>query len=282
MFKFLIACLLVGVVGVGAFGQAVSVSEPRQAELVEGKTYSIEWLAGGGETVKIKINGTRTPLGKASRGDFSIVVAENVSAAQGTYSFVLPWIDANEFKIRVEEYDGSGHLIASGDHGYSFRPEILADRLLDGIYLDLHLHVNQRLYVQKDGKITKIYISSSSKKYHWLPPNRHIPEPHDHAGVFKVLSKETDHWSDEYEVDMYWAMRYLSGHYIHATSANLYRYLGRPSSHGCNRLTRYDAQEIYKATPVGTRVEIIGPPSAYKTVAPRAKPKQAQDMHPKV
>jgi len=54
-------------------------------------------------------------------------------------------------------------------------------------------------------------------------------------------------------------MRYLSGHFIHATSPNLYKFLGEPASHGCNRLTKTDAKALYDATPLGTRVEVIGP-----------------------
>ena len=140
-----------------------------------------------------------------------------------------------------------------------FRPVVLEKRAADGIYLDLHKRTDQRLYVQKNGKLVKAYLSSSSENYLWLPPNRHLNKPHDHAGVFRVLSKEPDHMSRLFAVHMRWAMRYLGGHFIHATNRNLYRNLGRAASHGCNRLTLYDAKQLYDATPVGTRVEVIGP-----------------------
>jgi len=74
-----------------------------------------------------------------------------------------------------------------------------------------------------------------------------------------VLEKKRSHWSTLFNVRMPWAMRYHGGHYIHATSPNLYRLLGRPASHGCNRLTHRDARELYQTTPLGTRVEVVGP-----------------------
>ncbi|HEY3298101.1 MAG TPA: L,D-transpeptidase, partial [Armatimonadota bacterium] len=212
----------------------------------------------GGEGVNVFIYGRRTPLGKTSRGDFIIPIAERIPPAQGLVAFTLPWIDSDKFFIKIKEYDGSGILIAAAEKEYRFRPAVLENRLKDGIYLDLHQRVNQRLYVQKDRRITHVYLCSSSENYRWLPPKSHPSVPHDHAGVFKVLDKKLDHYSKLYEVHMRWSMHYLSGHFIHATYPNLYRKLGRPASHGCNRLTRSDAEELYKATPTGTRVEVIG------------------------
>lgn len=237
----------------------MSISWPNRQSLTEGNIYTISWLATIGETVSITASGKRTPLGTTSRGNFSIPIAKKVPAVQGEHSFKLPWIDAGKFTIRAKEYDSAGRMVASGEREYEFRPLVLANRTKDGLYLDLHASKNQRIYVQKDGRITRVYISSSSENYRWLPPNKHIPQPHDHAGVFQVLQKNPSHWSSLYNVSMPWSMRYLGGHYIHATSKRYYKLLGRPASHGCNRLSRYDAQQIFNATPVGTRVEIIGP-----------------------
>jgi hypothetical protein len=239
-------------------GQTVSITGPSRSELTEGAKYMLTWSAGSAETVNIAITGTRTPLGQQSRGDFLIPIAKGVSAAQGEYSFTQPWIDAISIRVIVNGYAG-GKRILSGERTYRFRPAALDGKTPDGIYLDLHARANQRLYTQKDGCITHVYFCSSSEAYLWLPPNRHIAGPHDHAGVFKVLDKSPDHWSELYKVRMLWAMHYLGGHYIHATSPNLYRYLGTPASHGCNRLTRYDAYQLYQMTPIGTRVEVIGP-----------------------
>jgi lipoprotein-anchoring transpeptidase ErfK/SrfK len=243
----------------GAFAQSLSMVGPVQAELTEGRTYTFSWNGGGLETVNIALEGTCTPLGKVSRGSFSIPLANRIPAAVGEFSFVIPWIDSAQFSVVIKGYDSTGGQVFEDSKSYGFRPAVLADRTLDGIYVDLHLRVNQRLYVQKCGRISKIYICSSSQNYHWLPPNRHIDEPHDHAGIFKVIQKSPLYRSKEFDVDMRWAMRYLSGHFIHATSKRLYRYLGRPASHGCNRLTLFDAQQLYDMTPLGTRVEVIGP-----------------------
>lgn len=239
--------------------QTIYLTGPEQPELTQGKTYSLDWSAPGAETVNVAITGTRTSLGTRSRGGFLLPIARGVSAALGERSFVLPWIDAISFRVIVNGYDASGKQASSGERSYRFRPAVLADRPKDGIYLDLHARVNQRLYVQKAGLITHVYICSSSVNYLWLPPNEHPGKPHDHEGVFSVLDKSPDHYSKLFQVHMRWALHYLGGHYIHATSANLYKDLGRPASHGCNRLTREDAHELYEMTPVGTRVEVIGP-----------------------
>jgi lipoprotein-anchoring transpeptidase ErfK/SrfK len=242
-----------------AWAQEIVITWPGERELVEGRTYTLEWLAGGASTVNILIDGMRTPLGAKSRGPFVIVLATGVPAAEGEYEFVLPWIDVIEFRIKIKGYDPSGYQVSIGERSYAFRPAVLADRTADGIYLDLHERTNQRLYVQKDRRITRVYLSSSSENYLWTAPDRHLKKPHDHAGVFKVLEKRRTHWSRLYQVQMPWSMRYHVGHYIHATSPNLYPLLGRPASHGCNRLTREDARELYEMTPIGTRVEVIGP-----------------------
>ena len=248
----IIACL-------PAASQEIYLTPLPQSELTEGQSYHVEWSAGGAETVAVILTGECMPLGGKSRGSFETVVMKGVPAVNCECTFTMPWVDAISFTLKAKGYDGSGHLISVGEQKYRFRPAVLANRFDDGIYLDLHLKTNQRLYVQKDRVITKAYLSSSSENYLWEPPNVHPKKPHDHAGVFKVLDKNPNHWSKLYEVRMYWSMRYLSGHFIHATSPNLYGLLGQPASHGCNRLTKADAKALYEATPVGTRVEVIGP-----------------------
>jgi lipoprotein-anchoring transpeptidase ErfK/SrfK len=247
------------VVSASAFAQDVYIAGPEQAELTQGQTYLAAWNAGGAETVDISLVGTRTPLGAKSRGPFEIAIARGIPAVENERAFAMPWVDSAEFALRIIGRDGSGNRVSAGEREYRFRPAVLANRTDDGLYLDLHEKTNQRLYVQKNGVIARAYICSSSMKYRWLPANVHLETPHDHAGVFHVISKSPKVHSRQYDVDMPWAMQYLSGHFIHATSPNLYRLLGRPASHGCNRLTREDARSLYAATPVGTRVEVIGP-----------------------
>lgn len=242
-----------------AIAQDINLIPPSQSELTEGQSYHVEWSAGGAETVNVILQGERIPLGGKSRGSFEIVVLKGIPAVNCECTFTMPWVDAITFTLKVKGYDPSGHLISVGRQEYRFRPKVMANRFQDGIYLDLHLKVNQRLYVQKDKVIAKAYLSSSSENYLWTPPNVHPKKPHDHAGVFKVESKEPMHYSKLFDVKMFWAMRYLAGHFIHATYPNLYRLLGQPASHGCNRLTKTDAKALYDTTPIGTRVEVIGP-----------------------
>jgi hypothetical protein len=251
--------LLLLLTSVPVFCQDLSIDGPLQAELVEGTTYGFAWNAGGAETVDILIQGARTSLGGQAGGQFEIVLAKNASAVEGEISCTLPWIDSPKITLKMIGRDGAGKKVSSGERTYRFRPAILADRMDDGIYVDLHQKANQRLYVETGGAISRMYICSSSMAYRWLPVNVHPKDPHDHAGIFKVLRKAEMVHSNEYDVDMPWAMNYLSGHFIHATSQPFYKQLGQPASHGCIRLHRQDAHDLYGIIPVGTRVEVIGP-----------------------
>ncbi len=259
LFIVAVLALVIVLIPVAVSAQDVYFNAPLQAELTEGQTYSVEWLAGGAETVDILICGTRTPLGGRPRGDFEIPAATKVTAVQGVQTITIPWIDSLKFFIRIISRDGAGKKVSSAQREFRFRPAVLADRPDDGIYVDLHQKTNQRLFVESGGVITKACICSSSMNYSWMPPNVHPKTPHDHAGVYKVISRQRTAYSKLYEVEMPWALQYLSGHFIHATSPPLYKLLGRPASHGCNRLTREDAHALFDATPLGARVEIIGP-----------------------
>lgn len=238
--------------------QDLYMSGPQQPELTEGQPYEMDWSAGGAETVDIYVSGQRIQMRGQSRGAFEVLVAKGVPAVQGSYSLTVPSVDSTKLTITIIGRDGSGKKVSAGHHDYRYRPSVMASRLDDGIYVDLHRKINQRLYVQNSGVITKAYICSSSEAYHWLPMNVHPKDPHDHAGVFKVLDKAELIHSHQFDVDMPWALHYLSGHYIHATSPNFYRLLGQPASHGCIRLSREDAHALFDATSVGTRVEVIG------------------------
>lgn len=257
MRAFLIYLLLL--LSLPVFGQSIQITGPNRLGMIEGDQYNITWYSDGIKSVSLLAYGKRTPVGIRSRNQFVIPIAEGIPSADGQVLWTVPWIDSITVFIKAKGYDSSGQVVAVTEQGYSFRPAAMTNRLLDGIYLDLHLRTNQRLYVQKDYRIVKAYLSSSSEAYKWLPPNEHISTPHDHAGIFKVLGKEKLHQSELFDVPMPYAMRYLNGHFIHATSPNLYHNLGEAASHGCNRLTRYDARKLFDSTPIGTRVEVIGP-----------------------
>lgn len=255
LFCILIICAMTNTL----FAQSITITGPERNAMVEGEGYTITWSSDGIESVNLIAYGERTPLGRKSRGWFREVIAESIPAYDAGAGWTVPWIDSDKFYIKVKGYDAYGNMVAEAVRGYTFRPAVLANRTADGLYLDLHLRKNQRLYVQKDYQIIKAYVSSSSENYLWMPPDTHPSKPHDHAGVFKVINKSINHHSVLFDVDMPFAMQYHGGHFIHATSRNLYKNLGEPASHGCNRLTREDARELFDMTPVGTRVEVIGP-----------------------
>lgn len=259
MAKILPVILLIVLLAGTGGAQTLAFTGPERDTLLEGDECSIEWMSWGLKSLSIVAYGERTRLGESSRGEFVIVVGSALPAEDGARMWTIPWIDAVRFGIKLKGYDHFGRLVKVAIREFDFRPKVMADRTADGIYVDLHRRVNQRLYVQRNGRVTRCCLTSSSVRYDWRPMNVHPGKIHDHAGVFSVISKELNHWSTLANVNMAYAMRYHAGHYVHATSRNLYRDLGRPASHGCNRLTLHDARELYKMTPIGFRVEIIGP-----------------------
>lgn len=258
--RYVAAAALAALLMAGAAsGQSVSITGPNRGAMLEGETYTITWESNGIQSVSVVAHGERTARGTQSRGNFSYAVAEAVPAGEGRAEWQVPWVDSRSLFIKLKGYDRAGEVVATAERGYGFRPAVLANRTEDGIYLDLSRRSNQRLYVQRDYRITRAYITTSSENYEWRPPCNHVRRAHDHAGVFSVIEKKRSHYSELFEVEMPWAMRYHRGHFVHATSPNLYRDLGEPSSGGCNRLTDHDARELYIMTSIGTRVEVIGP-----------------------
>ena len=257
--RVLLVFLLLTVFTTNAYAQRVSIAGPKRSGMLEGESYRITWTSSGIKSVSVIATGKKTPLGTQSRGSFQIVVSNPVPAEQRGVDWTVPWIDAVNFSIKLKGFDRTGKVVVTNERSYNFRPKVLANRMEDGLYLDLSEKANQRLYIQKNYRITRAYLSSSSRNYLWNPPGRHINTPHDHAGVFSIIEKKPMHWSSLFNVRMPWAMRYHGGHFVHATSRNLYKDLGTPASAGCNRLTYHDAREVYRMTPLGTRIEVIGP-----------------------
>lgn len=257
--RFILAMVLLSFTSTAAIGQSLSFTGPNRSTLLQNQPYIFTWTSSGIRRVNIIVYGNKTPLGTISRGNFRFVAAKSVLASRGKVSWKVPWVDSIHMIVKLKGYNADRKVVAVAQRSYGYRPAILANRHADGLYLDLHRRWSQRLYVQRDGVIIRAYLSSSSVNYLWGPPNVHPKIPHDHAGVFHIQSKEPDHWSKLFDVRMFWAMRYNGGHFVHATSPNLYWNLGRPASHGCNRLTRYDAQQLFIMTPIGTRIEVIGP-----------------------
>lgn len=259
MMRIRIIFSLVMVFAAAAYGQRVGITGPDRSGMLEGESYKVTWTSSGIKSVSAVATGRKTTLGTQSRGNLRIVISDPVPAGQGEIEWIVPWIDTANFNIKLKGFDKTGRAVAANERDYNFRPKALANRMEDGLYLDLSAKTKQRLYIQRNYRITNAYLSSSSRNYLWNPPGRHIQTPHDHAGVFSIIEKKPMHWSSLFNVRMPWAMRYHGGHFVHATSRNLYKDLGTPASAGCNRLTNHDAREVYRRTPLGTRIEVIGP-----------------------
>jgi len=112
----------------------------------------------------------------------------------------------------------------------------------------------QRLFVYENGKHIFTFKCSTSVTKKVLPLESTSDTPHDHVGVFTIQSKELNHFSKKYRVDMPYALQFWSGHYIHATS--VIGLLGRPASHGCVRLHPKNAKILFNFARVGDVVEI--------------------------
>lgn len=234
---------------------SLSVDWPSDEQIIQGETYSFSWTATGLARVKITTTGDLTDIPEHDRGQFRYVITD--SPGSGSASWKAPFLDTITFKITARGFNRDGKEVASDEQTYTFRPSLLKDRHDDGIYIDVRDETRQRLYVLRGDKLTHAYLTSGSRNSDYYPRNVHPDKPHDHDGVFSVLDNHEVWHSKLFDVDMYWAMRYWNGHFIHGTYPNEYSKLGRPASSGCNRLEKEQAKELYDMTPVGTRVEII-------------------------
>ncbi len=210
-----------------------------------------------GAFVSISVEGTLTSIPGSPRGQLEIKVADSIPAGLGTYRWTVPFIDSLNFNVRVTSYAADGTPTAEDSRAYTFRPDFLASRKLDGIYVDLRNPAHQRLYLVRGNMPIRIYLTSGARTGIALPKGSNSASPHNHYGVFRVTDKTPMYWSNEYDVWMTHAMRFWKGHFIHGTYPSEYTYLGTPASSGCIRLDRTNAMDLYNMTPVGTRVEVL-------------------------
>lgn len=109
----------------------------------------------------------------------------------------------------------------------------------------------QKLRAWEGGRVVLETAVSTGKPGHETP-----------RGEFSILSKERNHWSTQYHVDMPYAMRVVRGIYIHEIpiSPDGRRIgasdIGRPVSAGCIRVPEGTAKRLYDWAEVGTRVII--------------------------
>lgn len=242
-----------------AYAQQIQLKAPAAKELTQGHSYPIEWNSSGIKSVSIRAEGTLTSYPGNSRGEFQEIIADKIPASQGMANWKVPFLDTPKFRILLKGYNEQGQMVAQDSRVYAYRPKLLASRKADGIYVDLRTPQFQRLYVVQNGIVTHTYLASGGRSRKFFSADVHPKRPHDHEGVFHVLQKQRSHWSKLYQVTMVYSLRFLNGHYIHGTTPNEYYKLGRAASAGCVRLHRADARELYAMTPIGTRLEIVGP-----------------------
>jgi lipoprotein-anchoring transpeptidase ErfK/SrfK len=163
---------------------------------------------------------------------------------------------------RAEEGDSPtrsrvDQLIAEMARDGSANVEELADILAtDGREKLDHIIVNlatQTLYeCNIDGQVLHETHISSGRKGYDTPP-----------GEYKIVNKALKAYSKKYEAWMlYWMGLTSDGGYgMHGLEGSSYeRLLGRVASHGCIRLSRSFAKEIYPRVEVGMPVSIISDP----------------------
>lgn len=122
--------------------------------------------------------------------------------------------------------------------------------ITDGKYIDVSIS-NQIMTLFENGtKINEFLVSTG--KYG-------MPTP---LGEFKVLRKETNHWSYKYKLWMPYSMNFSGPYYIHELPywPNGYHegenHLGRRVSHGCIRLGIGPAKYVFNWAEIGTPIYI--------------------------
>ena len=105
---------------------------------------------------------------------------------------------------------------------------------------------SQRMIVSQDGSRLYTWPVSTGQRGYDTP-----------GGEFTPFRMEKDHYSREWDDapmpnSIFFTKR---GHAIHGTEH--VRNIGRPASHGCVRVPRWDAEWLYTQTPVGTPVTVI-------------------------
>ena len=94
----------------------------------------------------------------------------------------------------------------------------------------------------KDGEVLRTMHVSTGKRGFLTP-----------TGDYSVLRKRRRSWSIPYKVWLPWASYFVGGVAIHQSRV----VPTRRASHGCVRVTRYDARWLFRRTPVGTPVTVV-------------------------
>ena len=205
-------------------------------------------------TVRLFYYGDLTRMSGSERGSFSNIIADKVPNT-GEFKWTVPWMDSSGFVLRMAGFDAQGKMIAEAERGVNYRPKEAAG--LSGTFIVVSKH-RQRLWFYRDGRLKWISVVSTAAAPFETPAMR--PGSGGRRGAMgRVFYKDPDAFSKMYQVHMLWWMAITSSgsHGIHATSPNLYDYLGAPASHGCIRQTRSDAHSLYDMVKVGTPVYVF-------------------------
>ncbi len=112
--------------------------------------------------------------------------------------------------------------------GRGTRVEILLDR--------------QLLLLVRQGRVSRVVHASTGKRGFATP-----------AGKYAVFRKSRRARSIPYKVWLPYASYFVRGIAVHQSPSVAVR----PASHGCVRVTRFDAKWLFRRMPVGTRVRVL-------------------------
>jgi lipoprotein-anchoring transpeptidase ErfK/SrfK len=162
---------------------------------------------------------------------FNTLLADNITDSH--FSWALPDVPRTTLYLRVRASAvESGQLVS----------KVLPIHVVPGDAIVVSKK-NQRLWAFRDGRLRQRYLVSTGQI-----------DYDTRAGWFNVYSRQKEHHSLLYDVDMPFALFFSGGQAIHASTA--LRQLGRPASHGCVRLPRRHAQTLFQDSTVGRPVII--------------------------
>ncbi len=155
----------------------------------------------------------------------------------------------HEAKAAKRKGKSGGKKAAGGTAGTEWNPE----RSPEGPLAIIVSLPKQRVYVYRNGILIGSAPCSTGKEGYETP-----------TGVFTILEKEEEHYSNTYDNAPMPLMERLTWDGVALHAGNL---PGYPASHGCVRLPRAFAEKLYGVTQIGTPVIIAGDHTSPQSVA---------------